>query len=122
MDLDFSDEEPRFDEQGLELVKRQMVNQILGLEMKQLAESIEQIQAVRRPTKELQSLQVEPEYFDQKPDPRIEFQEKEYLIQFDLSLKHPTTWVSEKTFQCLNSLRSDMMNVRNRLAAGIKHS
>jgi len=41
MDEDFSDEEPRFDEQGLELVKRQMVNQILGLEMKQLAESIE---------------------------------------------------------------------------------
>jgi hypothetical protein len=80
------------------------------------------VQAVRRPSKEQAAMQVEPEYFQQKPSGQGEFQEKEYLLQFDLSLKHPTTWVSEKTFACLNTLRGDMLNVKNRLAAGIKHS
>lgn len=51
-----------------------MVNQILGLEMKQLAESIEQVQAVRKPAKEMVSMQVEPEYFDQKPEPENGFE------------------------------------------------
>lgn len=51
------------EQDGVELVKRQMVNQILRLEMTQLAESIEQVQAVRRPSKEQAAMQVEPEYF-----------------------------------------------------------
>ena len=30
-------------------------------------------------------------------------------------------WVSQKTFDCLNHMRSDMFNIQTRTAAGIKH-
>jgi hypothetical protein len=66
---------------------------------------------VRKPTEESLQTQLEPHFFEGKPDPVLSYDEKEYLLQFDLSLKYPTVWVSEKTFQCLNNLRNDMVNV-----------
>lgn len=88
--------EPRSDPHGHEIVKKQMINQIFGLEMRQLAESIEQINAVRKPVSENLPFQIEPRFFEDKNDNQNagKYQEKEYLLQFDLSLKYPTVWVS----------------------------